>query len=149
MVQALVDLLMREDVPEWVTQAMPDDYVYDRTVMVMPEGVVLDRKCGFREKNEENYISIPFKAIGYKDLDAKYSDSGKVEISGSRVCMLFALAIQEEMKNKMPNYRFTDVQIERELASTALGMAFDLLFDGNARAEFRYFVPQRELKDLF
>ncbi len=103
---------------------------------------------GAYDKGDENHcIAINFKKSGYDRLDSRKG------ISCSRMCYLYATALQMRMKEILPNCEFSTVRNNRnsnQLSDESFFRAVEVLvFDQGARAEFTYTVPMPISRKLF
>ncbi len=116
-----------------------------RKVWVIPSGFCIEVPGAYEKKDEANYVAINFERAGYAQLD---SAGG---ISRSRMCYLYATALQRRMSAVMPNCKFGTVSNNRDWNQVGEGVigTIDMLMDAGARAEFTYDVPVPAVSKLF
>lgn len=124
-----------------------------RNVIVYPSGFIIEVPGAYRERDEDSYVSFNFVDCGYEALDAHYNQQRKVDISRSRMCYLYATAIQNRLRTVMENCEFGTVSIDRNTDSFAddnfLFLLELSLTDHGKHAKFSYRVPVASGSKLF
>ncbi len=130
---------------QWVNPAQNGDYDR-RVVSVQPYWFLIEIQGAYEKGDEAHCMAVNFQKSGYSSLSAQ---SG---ISRSRMCYLFATALQKRLQSIMPNCDFTSVSNNRDydqLGDDGIIVALGLLLDQGARATFSYHAPLPQSTRLF
>lgn len=125
-----------------------------RTVTVRPSGFIIEIPGAYDARNKSSYIAINFAESGYVPLTAHYNKHGGIDISLSRMCYLYAIALQNRLKAVMKDCEFYSVSNRRDLSTfdTSSYLSFFgnlLLTDDGKQAYFDYTVPVPTYGNLF
>lgn len=123
-----------------------------RTVIVKPSGFIIEVPGAYQRRDENNYVAVNFESAGYTQITAHDDQYGKTHISRSRMCYLYAAAIQMRLQAVIDNGEFGKIYNDRdfsELDSDNVLFMLDLLADKGCKAEFDYYVPVPTASSLF
>ncbi len=122
-----------------------------RKVTVEPSGFIIEVPSAYEKKIDGAFISVNFEAAGYHQISEHYNSSGKTDITSSRMCFLYATAIQQRLQAFMGDCKFDAVRNNRKEKATdgLFDLVLNRAFDLGARAEFTYNVPMPPVNSLF
>ncbi len=138
---------------EWIKIGSRGERGY-RVVMVEPQGFIIKQYDPYEINNNNNvHIAIGFEESGYSKIESYYHAASKVDISCSRMCLLYAKALQNRMTAVMKDCSFSEARNSRNMDKIGTGngisIAVGSLLDIGARAIFDYHVPVPSSSDLF
>lgn len=151
----IADLINRFNSPEarWMISG-EHGQTTRRTVTVKPGGFIIEIPDAYDARDKSSYIAINFSESGYVPLTAHYNKHGGIDISLSRMCYLYATALQNRLKAVMEDCEFCSISNMRDLStidtSGYLSSLADLLLSDNGKqAYFDYYVPVPTYSSLF
>lgn len=147
----LIDALENKQESEWMKVGQYGDSGW-RKVIVKPSGFIIEVPGAYQHRDENNFVAINFESAGYTQITAHSNKDGKTNISRSRMCYLYAAAIQMRLQAAMCNCEFGKINNDRdlnELDDDNVLFALDLLADRGCKAEFSYRVPVPTASSLF
>lgn len=147
----LVNTITSNPDATWMTAGQCGDSGW-RKVIVKPTGFIIEIPGAYQRGDESSCAAINFESAGYTRLDAYCDQKGKPIISRSRMCYLYATAIQRKLVQVLGNCQFGEVKNNRDmnqLSDNNLFFAIDLMMDVGASAEFMYRVPVPTASSLF
>lgn len=153
LLDCLIDRL--EDKPEanWMKAGQYGDSGW-RKVTVKPGGFIIEVPGAYQKRDEDNFIAISFELSGYTQIVAHRNQYGKTDISRSRMCYLYATAIQMRLQAVIENCELSAINNDRDINELSTdNMLFTLgdilIADKGVKAEFSYRVPVPTASSLF
>ena len=149
----LIDALEHKPEGAWMKVGQYGDSGW-RKVIVKPSGFIIEVPGAYQRRDENNYVAINFESAGYTQITAHNNQYGKTDISRSRMCYLYAVAIQTRLRAVIGNCEFGKINNDRDLneldSDNMLFALGDLLIaDRGCKAEFIYRVPVPTASSLF
>lgn len=123
-----------------------------RDVIVEPGGIIIEKFGASEERDKNNTMFIDFFEAGYTQIEPHYITFGIPDISLTRMCFLFAMALQKKLEAVMGDCEFYPVHKDRDpdrLSKNEYLRLAGLLLGARARAVFSYRVPVPPIRNLF
>lgn len=149
----LIDIIESKPEANWMKAGQYGDRGW-RKVTVKPNGFIIEVPGAYQKRDESNFIVINFELSGFTQIVAHRNQYGKTDISRSRMCYLYATAIQMRLRAVIEGCEFGVINNDRDLneldTDNMLFALGDLLIaDRGAKAEFSYRVPVPTASSLF
>lgn len=154
---ALLDRLIYalENTPEaeWIKVGQYGDNGW-RKVIVKPSGVIIEVPGAYQRRDENKFVAVNFEAGGYTQITEHRDQNGKTDVSRSRMCYLYAAAIQMRLQTVLSNCEFSKINNDRDLNeldddNMLFTIGSVLIADRGCKAEFSYRVPVPTASSLF
>lgn len=123
-----------------------------RNVIVEPSWIIIEKPGAYEKCDKSSCIAINFEDSGFKSLDEHRNEKGKVDIPLSRMCYLYAVALQNRLQAAFKDCEFRPVSIDRNVSALSndnILFCIGLLTDTGKYAKFSYRVPVEEGSNLF
>ena len=152
LIDYVIDKVRNMPEAQWIRFGKHGDSGW-RKVIVYPSGFIIEVPGAYRRRDEDSFVSFNFVDCGYQALNEHKNQYGKVDITRSRMCYLYATALQNRLRTIMENCEFGAVSIERNTDNFAddnfLFLLELSLTDHGKYAEFSYRVPVASGSKLF
>lgn len=145
LVEYITDQIRNNPNAKWMLKGKHRDKGW-RRVTVLPGGFIIEVPGAYAKRDKDNFVAYNFEDLGFAPITEHRNSRGKADISLSRMCYLYALALQEKMKPVMPNCKFQKVSNNRDMSKVStenllFALGDMLILNAGVRAEFYYQAP--------